>query len=187
MGRSIKNSSYSNLENRIFIFDGKDLKTISNILKGDVYIIGADYINEKIFVRNIVNNDTTIFAVDNFNDSIPVNLPNRYFCNPEQFAKEKSEMAVWKDDGIAIYDLNTMSLKQNVISWSRFDSLFPGYYRNHYSEITISPDGEYILFNYYVSDNVGSDIFIIKRDGTELKRIKNGGFNWKSVISSVIQ
>ncbi|MBI5326658.1 MAG: hypothetical protein HZB41_15515 [Ignavibacteriae bacterium] len=187
-GRNVKDINYSDLETRIFKFDGKNLKANSRILKGDVCIVGADYINEKIFVRHITNYDTTIFAVDNFNDSIPLNLPKRYFTNPEQFAKEQSEMAVWNDDGIAIYDLNSMSLKQNVISWSKFNSLFPGYKSNEYREVTISPDGEYLTFflkgNYYFD---GYDVFIIRRDGTELKRIYKEALVWNSVISGIIQ
>ena len=150
-------------------------------------ILGADYPNERILVLIVSLIDSTIFAY-NETDSIPVNIPYENFSNPEQFAKEKSEMAGWSDDGIAIYDLTTMTIRQNVISWGRIDSLYPGLAHQKNKRLSFSPDGEYITFALpQINESNKFDLFIVKSDGSEFKRILKNAPVGIPVISSVIE
>ncbi len=186
-------NNYNFIASRVCEFSNNRIYNISRVENSSLEIIGADLPNERIFVSKLNPNDTLnhsyyIFAADNNNDSIPVNIPSENFSNPEQFAKEKSEMAGWTDNGIAIYDLNTMTVSQDVISWSRIDSLYPGLTHEKNSRLSFSPDGEYITFALPSADGIyGTDLLIIKRDGTEFKRILHGTAIGIPVISDVIQ
>jgi len=163
---------------------------IKPIIKPDYrikQILGVDYPNERIFVLLVSLEDSTIFAF-NETDSIPVNIDYENFSNPEQFAKEKSQMAVWSDDGITIYDLTTMSIKQNIISWGRIDSLYQGLAHKKNKRLSFSPDGEYITFALpNINDMYNYDLFVIKKDGSEFKRILKSAKVGIPVISSVIE
>ncbi|TAL70886.1 MAG: hypothetical protein EPN82_00875 [Bacteroidetes bacterium] len=150
-------------------------------------ILGADYSNDRIFVMIVSLVDSTIYAYNNI-DSIPVNIPYENFSNPEQFAKEKSEMVGWSDYGISIYDLSTMSVKQNVISWGKIDEFYPGLSHKKNKRLSFSPDAEYITFALQSKySNYNYDLFVIKRDGTEFKRISKNAPVGIPVVSSVIQ
>jgi len=153
-----------------------------------IKLLGADYLNEKIFAAKRLINDTLVIAFDKYNDSISINIPYENFSNPEQFAKEKSEMAGWTDNGIAIYDLTTMTVKQSIINWSRIDSLYPGLAHQKNKRLSISPDAEYISFALPLKySDYNYDLFVIKRDGSEFKRILKNSSVGIPVISCVIE
>jgi len=91
--------------------------------------------------------------------------------NPHQFAVSKSEVVLWTENGIALYNSDTETKIADIISLDSIKSLYPEVKKIVKSnKLSMSPDGGMIVFGFDKNtDPLSYDLFAVRRNGKDLK------------------
>jgi hypothetical protein len=133
-----------------------------------IELAGFDVKSDKVFA--VFGN--SLKAIKNGN-IINTSLLKDNISNPHQFAVSKSEVAIWTDSGIELYDLNNEQKIKEIITWDTLRSLAPEVKQNVRSnKLSISPDGGLIIFGFDKNTDPPSyDLFAIRRNSSNIKRL----------------
>ncbi|MFC2132073.1 hypothetical protein ACFLSQ_11625, partial [Bacteroidota bacterium] len=150
-------------------FENGNFTAVSEFYVQPIELSGIDLETEKIFTYL----DNELKILDNSGNLVNSGLNKDNMSNPHQFAVDKSEMAVWTDEGIALYNPVTETKSHDVISWDSILTIYPDIEKTSTKFLSISPDGGMIAFGLLNknTDPPAYDLFAIRRNGSGLIRI----------------
>ncbi len=165
---------------RVFEWNNGKLEWLGEISENNMLLLGVEFLTQTLwFERNgkieMLNKHGAFLS-----SSITTNNLNSKY----QFACEFKEMAVWTENGIALYDYGENTPISEVISFQKINSKS----RIHPGEPThllnFSADSKVIVYGLKVPGEDTYDLMIVNRDGTGFKTIKQGIAARDIVISS---
>jgi len=166
-GKYFINDQFNDIGYYIVQFSDGTLNKYSNKSIEPIELLGYDEKAQYIYYKKGTNVNkmsgnsiTTNFVIDNFS-------------NPNQFVKTKSEVVIWTDYGIELYNSITETKITEIVSWDTLKMMYPDVKNMVRSnKLSISPDGGLIVFGFdQNTDPPSYDLYAIRRNGKDLKRL----------------
>ena len=162
------NNQYTSMGYRVIEWNDSTISSYSDIIDAPVTLWGIDPFSENILLQT--GSTLQVLGANQTMSQTSLLLPN--LSNPNQFAKESTELAIWTNDGIDIYNFAQGASTSTVMTFTSFDGQYPGYKHESNVSLSIAPDAQVITFALAKTANpTHYDLFIINRDGSGLKKI----------------
>lgn len=169
---------------KIFVWGDGGLQTASSLHLYRISLAGMNMQTE----RALATIGDTLYTVYTYDELRLHALGPNNLSNPNQFAKVGDEMVVWTDWGIEIVYADQGNLIRRVISFEDLEEAFPGLVYGRSSNLSFSPDHEYIVFGFFRQDSRSrQDLIVCNREGGELKKIVENGAFGIPVLSNLMQ
>lgn len=173
-GCKISNTTFKNLGYIISEYsNGKFANLTPNILPVSLTLNYYDKYSN-LLLLSYVDSTYTLNLEKKYFDINP-GLDAKYIHNTYQFSYSDIEMVQWTDYGIELFYPSNGHFIKHVISKQEIAASFPDYNLDPKGRIALSSDCKVIVFG--LAKNINQDIydiFMVNRDGTELKRIEIG-------------
>ncbi len=167
-GKQFSNNQFKDIGYYVIQFSDGTFNKMTNKSDETIELLGFDEKSQKIFAKY----GTILKAIDKGN-TISTMFSTANLSNPNQFAKSKAEVVIWSDFGIELYNSNTEQKINDIISWDTLNTMYPDI-KNivRSNKLSLSPDGGLIVFGFDKNTDPASyDLFAIRRNGKDLKRL----------------
>ena len=167
-GKNFSNGQFNDVGYYCIQLNNGIITKINNVTSSTIELLGIDENARKIFAY--FGNELKVLTNGLIQNTqfLPENL-----SNPHQFAQTKSEIVIWTDFGIELYNSNIETKVADIISWDSLKILNPDIKKMVRSnKLSISPDAGMIVFGFDKNtDPITYDLYAIRRNGKDLKRI----------------
>lgn len=167
----------------IFLIDGLEVNALSNYSYEPIEIYSLNSISENLIVRL----ETGFKVFDDLGELANIPITENNFFQPYQLMTDRSEMAIWTEYGIELVNPDNGSLLKRVIS---FDEIDPTNELNRTpnKRLSISHDGEYIVFALPIKNDTGNyRLYIVGRGGNNLKILRDKVKLGIPVVSDILE
>jgi hypothetical protein len=110
---------------------------------------------------------------------------------PKQFSRGRGEFVILGTDGIELRDAGNPVSVKTVMTYRDLDAVFRRSYDPGQSQLVVSPDGEWLVFAADITPGADvlhlRDILVLRRDGSDLRRLATGVRAGDVSISDQIQ
>ncbi|MFH1052486.1 MAG: hypothetical protein V1779_16325 [bacterium] len=167
-GRNFYNGQFSDIGYYIIGLNNSSLSNLIAKSSETIKLLGVDENSQKFFAY--FGSDLKVVKNGSLQNT---NFTSGNMSNPHQFVSTKSEVVLWTDFGISIFNSGTEEKVSDVISWDSLKTIYPDIKNMVRSnKLSISPDGGMIVFGFDKNtDPVSYDLFAIRRNGKDLRRL----------------
>jgi hypothetical protein len=142
---TFEDESYNHKGYSIIELNDNAFHSVTGIIEDEIDLAGMDYTgNIYAYFNGILN------SINSTGKVTPSNL-SKGIISPQQFSMVKSEIVVWSDEGISLYNTLTEQKLSDIITWDSIEVLYPEVNLKETKLLSIAPDGGLITFGLEVT------------------------------------